>query len=285
MDLDLVSRDSRAQLSTIGGSIRSLVLDGISVIPSYPPGPPPLSAGIVLVPWPDRVEGARWTHEGQSLQLPVTEPGRGHALHGLLAHAEYSVAAQTPDSVRLEASIPSSPGYPFDLDTAVTYALDAAGLTTTHEIVNRGSASAPVALGAHPYFRIGGTPLEDHVLTIAASERFVLDDSLVPRGRASVEGEADFRGGRPVDATGLHYALTDLDGSAHNLSAGGATVQIWTDPNFAVVQIFVATAFPGGPALAIEPLTAPANALNSGEGLRWLEPGETWTLRWGVRLG
>ena len=30
-------------------------------------------------------------------------------------------------------------------------------------------------------------------------------------------------------------------------------------------------------------MTAPANAFNSGEGLRWLAPGETWHLSWGIR--
>jgi aldose 1-epimerase len=29
-------------------------------------------------------------------------------------------------------------------------------------------------------------------------------------------------------------------------------------------------------------MTGPANAFNSGEGLRWLEPGETFTMRWGI---
>jgi aldose 1-epimerase len=36
-------------------------------------------------------------------------------------------------------------------------------------------------------------------------------------------------------------------------------------------------------ALAVEPMTAPANALNTGEGVRWLEPEETWTVQWGIR--
>lgn len=29
-------------------------------------------------------------------------------------------------------------------------------------------------------------------------------------------------------------------------------------------------------------MTAPANALNTGEDLRWLEPGDRWTLEWGI---
>ena len=37
-------------------------------------------------------------------------------------------------------------------------------------------------------------------------------------------------------------------------------------------------------AVAIEPMTAPADALNSGVGLRRLNPGETWTLEWGITL-
>ena len=37
------------------------------------------------------------------------------------------------------------------------------------------------------------------------------------------------------------------------------------------------------PAVALEPMTAPPDALNSGTGLIWLEPGESWTSSWGVR--
>jgi aldose 1-epimerase len=30
-------------------------------------------------------------------------------------------------------------------------------------------------------------------------------------------------------------------------------------------------------------MTAPANAFNTGQGLRWLAPGEEWTATWGIR--
>ena len=35
--------------------------------------------------------------------------------------------------------------------------------------------------------------------------------------------------------------------------------------------------------MAIEPMTAPPDALNSGDGLRWLSPGDTWEARWGIQ--
>ena len=37
-----------------------------------------------------------------------------------------------------------------------------------------------------------------------------------------------------------------------------------------------------GQAVAIEPMTAPADAFNSGMGLRWLAAGEEWVVRWGI---
>jgi aldose 1-epimerase len=57
------------------------------------------------------------------------------------------------------------------------------------------------------------------------------------------------------------------------------------------VHVFTPPEFPGaaadgrspGQAVAIEPMTAPADAFNSGAGLRWLESGESWTVRWGIR--
>lgn len=37
--------------------------------------------------------------------------------------------------------------------------------------------------------------------------------------------------------------------------------------------------------LAVEPMTCAPNAFVSGEGLRILEPGESWTTSWGVGPG
>ena len=36
-------------------------------------------------------------------------------------------------------------------------------------------------------------------------------------------------------------------------------------------------------AVAIEPMTAPVNAFNSGLDVHWLDPGDTWTVAWGIQ--
>ena len=82
--------------------------------------------------------------------------------------------------------------------------------------------------------------------------------------------------------------------TAQTLFSGAAQVVTpypFTDPDARSHQrasmFIVPVDTPGGPtlgrAVAVEPMTAPANAFNTGAGLRWLEPGETWTVRWGIR--
>ncbi len=52
---------------------------------------PPFGCGIVLVPWPNRVEDGRWTLDGQPQQLDLTEPARHNAIHGLLRTTAYDL--------------------------------------------------------------------------------------------------------------------------------------------------------------------------------------------------
>jgi aldose 1-epimerase len=60
-------------------------------------------------------------------------------------------------------------------------------------------------------------------------------------------------------------------------------VTLWQDETFPYTHVFVTDQYPGrAQAVAIEPMTAPANALNSGDGLVWLEPDEEFSGSWGI---
>ncbi|MEP6843022.1 MAG: hypothetical protein ABJA11_05845, partial [Pseudolysinimonas sp.] len=67
----------------------------------------------------------------------------------------------------------------------------------------------------------------------------------------------------------------------------GSRTTLWQDTAWGYVQVFTthAMATADGPmdAIAIEPMTAPPDALNSGQGLLWLEPGSSWEGSWGLR--
>jgi aldose 1-epimerase len=292
----LGGRSQRAVVTEIAASLRALEIDGVALLQDYPAqSGTPSCAGWVLVPWPNRVAGGKWTYDGVPQQLEITEPGNGNALHGLLSGASYTVAHRTRDSITLAADVTAEPGYPFELATAVHYQLTEDGLLVTHSVTNTGSRDAPVALGAHPFLKLGAVPTEDLTLVINAGTHIEVDDRLNPTGATTdVHGTRhDFRTGQRVGTVALDDAWSNVgrnpDGSSlHYLQApDGSQVQLFMDASVGYIQAFTTSVFPsdGGPvtAVAVEPMTAPADALNSGEGLRWLAPGETWHLSWGIR--
>ncbi len=255
----------------------------------------PMGAGLVLVPWPNRVAGAVWESGGGKQQLDITEPARGNAIHGLLRNAVYDITARSDRSVTLAATIYPQHGYPFTLDTAVTYALDDAGLTVTHTLINVGADAAPFGVGAHPYLRVGEVPPAELTITLSARTRVVVDDRVVPTGLAPVQDSpVDLRSGRVVGSLGaLDGAFTDFDSDGrveHRLSApDGRSVVLWADEVFGWAQVYTPAIFPGPgkpnqrTAIAVEPMTCAADAFHNGWGLQHLAPGETWSGSWGLR--
>jgi len=283
-----------AVVTEVAASLRVLSIGGIDLTEPYPEDTvPPFGDGIVLVPWPNRVEDGLWIHEGAAQVLDLTEPALHNALHGLLRDRPYSVLERTPDAVTLAATVNPTRGYPFTLDTTVRYELGDDGIRVTHGVVNAGGKRAPYAVGTHPFLRLGEVPTYELTLAVAAGTRFETDARLNPIRESSVDGtEYDLRAGRLVAGLDLDDAfggVTSVDGvSRHRLTApDGRFVELWQESDFAYVQVFTTRIFPKdgglGTAIAVEPMTAPPNAFNSGQGLRWLEPGESWSGSWGIR--
>lgn len=297
----IASPDGRvtAQVAQVGASLRSLRVDGLDLVPPYPAGTPtPAASGITLVPWPNRVRDGAWTQRGVTRQLPITEPRTGSASHGLLRFAPYQPTPPTEPTAPADAALTLSAtvfpqtGYPFHLDTAVTYAVTDAGIEATHRITNIGAEDAPVAVGTHPYLCLGGVATADLTLTVPGETWFELDDRLLPVAERPVTADVDLRGGRRLGDVDINLAYGGLardadDRARATLSApDGRIVTLWLGPGLEYLQVYTMSTYPGQDlAVAVEPMSAPADALNSGQGLRWLAPGETWTVRWGIQLG
>lgn len=286
---------ARALIGEVAAVLRAFAVDGVDYTEPLPDDQlPPMGAGIVLMPWPNRVAGGRWCHAGESQQLDVTEVARGNAIHGLLRNTAYRVADAAADRLTLAATVYPQHGWPFTLDTAVTYGLTDSGLAVTHRVVNAGAHPAVFGCGAHPYLRVGDTPTGELTLTLRAQTRFVTDERLIPVRAEPLAGAAaalptgaplatldlddGFGGIVPNPATGrVEHALTAPDGRG---------VMLWADPVFAYAQVFTPRDYPSATgsrhAVAVEPMTCPADALNSGTGLITLAPGELWRASWGL---
>jgi aldose 1-epimerase len=155
---------------------------------------------------------------------------------------------------------------------------------------NLADNAAPFAAGMHPYLAVAGSRVDEVVLTVPARTRQLVDDRLLPTGTTPVSGERDFRAGGPIGALRLDDAFTDLDrgedGRAVVRAAtdDGAT-ELWVDESFGWIQVFTGDTLPRGAreSLAVEPMTSPADAFNTGVDLVVLEPGRTWSGSFGFR--
>ncbi len=291
----LDGRDTEVTIAGVAAALRAFTVGDVDIVPRYgDEAIPSLGSGIVMVPWPNRIDGGRWNASGADQQLDISEPEKGNALHGLLRTTEYAVVERTDASVTLTAGIYAPNGYPFVIETFVTYALTSTGLSVRHLLRNHSPVPAPIALGVHPYFKIGGVPTEDLLLSSSATEVDIDDERKLPIRRERVSGATDLRDGRRVGDLNLDHCFTGLKitrgRSVTSLTAqDGRSVRVWADESFTHQVLLVTRDFldeTGHPtlAVAIEPQTASVNAFNTGDGLRFLEQGEEWSLGWGVEV-
>lgn len=282
-----------ASIASVGATLRYLRHDGRDLVVPYDAEEiRPSFRGAVLVPWPNRVVDGKYSFNGESHQLALTEPERSHAIHGLLGWVDWTLVEQSPASVRLAASVIPQKGYPFRLEVEVLYTLDDGGLTTTIAAANPGPSAAPYGASAHPYLVAGEGLVDDWTLQVPASTVLqVTEDRLIPTELASVaSSHFDFREPRPIGDTFVDHAYTDItyDGGAATVSvhaADGRGAAITFDESCIWVQIH--TADKPNPAvsrlgLAAEPMTCPPDAFNSGTDLIVLEPGDSHSVGWRI---
>ncbi|MER6506527.1 aldose 1-epimerase family protein [Nonomuraea sp. NPDC001636] len=264
-----------AHISPRGAALRTLRHGGRDLVTAWPEqGPVPYFAGTVLAPWPNRVGGARYTFQGRAHRLEVTEPDRGHALHGLVAVVDWKVAEAEADRARLTYELAEAPGYPFTLALSAEHLLDAGGLTTTVTARNTGEAHAPYGCGPHPW-------LLGEELELPAARYLTTDDRLLPAGLADVAGTPyDFRKPRPVGDTVIDHAFTGLDRGEVRV---GAVRVVWDPAVLPWVQVCTSRQL-GYEGVAVEPMTCPPDAFNSGTDLVVLRPGDEHVASWTISV-
>jgi len=249
---------------------------------SKPSGAVSAGRGQVLAPWPNRIRDGRYDFAGVSYQLALSDPTHSHAIHGLLRWCAWRLDERAPDRVTVSCRLAPQAGYPWPLHLRAEYAVDADGLAVTLHASNPGDERVPVAIGMHPYLD-AGVPLDEATLLLPASARHRADGRLIPTGTEAVAGQNDFRVARPMAGITLDDGFTGLErddaGIATVELSGAHTVRLEVDPSWPHLQVFTGDELPADPrmSLAVEPMSAPANAFNSGIDLVTLAPGEEWS--------
>jgi aldose 1-epimerase len=268
-------------------------VDGRELVDGFPPGGQITSGrGQVLIPWPNRLEDGTYEFAGRHNELPLTEPERRNAIHGLVRWAPWSVGERSESHVVMEHLLEPQPGYPFSLALSIEYALEGEGLSVRTTATNVGEEPCPFGAGAHPYVTAGTETVDSVVLRAPGRTVLQADDRALPTGSASVEGSKyDFRRPREIGTTVLDHCFTDLerddDGRARVELRGpddGTGLTVWLDEAYGYLQLFTGDPLPdvNRRSLAVEPMTCPPNAFRSGEGVVVLAPGRSFTGVWGI---
>ena len=284
----------RATIASVGASLRELSFDGRDlVVPFDADELRPVYRGATLAPWPNRVTDGRYEFGGEALQLSLTEPARGHALHGLASWLDFSLASGSANSVTLEAIIEPQAGYPWRVLVSVANTLSDDGLATTVTASNLSEAAAPFGTGPHPYLVAGPGRVDDWTFELpAATVLQVTPDRLIPTEPLDVETAGfDWRTPRPIGDTFIDHAFTDLvrddaGVATVRLLSGDTGVEMAWGPECPWVQIH--TADQPDPAssrrgLAVEPMTCPPDAFNSGTDLVVIGAGGSTSASWVIR--
>jgi aldose 1-epimerase len=138
--IEITAGDQHAVVVEVGGGLRSYSAGGRDLIDGY--GADEMSSssrGQVLIPWPNRLQDGSYEFDGRRHQLPLNEPERRNAIHGLVRWVAWTASAREPHRVVMEYTLHPQPGYPFSLRLGIEYSLSESGLRVRTTVTNIGS--------------------------------------------------------------------------------------------------------------------------------------------------
>jgi aldose 1-epimerase len=238
----------------------------------------------LLHPWANRLAGPRYVAAGREVELDLGSPllhldDNGLPIHGALArylpfrvtmHSASATEAHLTAGFDSDRNPQLSEVFPFRHRLEVDARLSGPSLAirTTLTALNE---PVPVSFGYHPYLQLPGLPRERWRIEVPPITLLPLDERMIPTGaREPALIEDGELGARSFDD-----ALADVsDGTRLTLAGGGHTIAVTFTKGYGFAQLFAPLE---QDVVCFEPMTAPANALVDGRGLRVLAPGESHT--------
>jgi aldose 1-epimerase len=235
------------------------------------------TAGIpLLYPWANRLSSLHYQAAGREVALDAASQLLHFDEHGLPMHGvpwgqlKWDVTDDKKDSLvaRLNWShLDLLALFPFPHSIELAARIESDSLTVQTTLFADAGSSVPVSFGFHPYFGIPRLPRARWRLKTPAMLRLMLDLSGIPTGGEQPFGPIDeLLGDKSYDDG---FALLN-EQSSFVLAGDQLSISVRFLEGFKYAQVFAPQ---GKEFIALEPMTAPTNALSSGSGLRILEPG------------
>jgi aldose 1-epimerase len=232
----------------------------------------------LLYPWANRLGRFGYRAAGKDVTLDeaderIPRDSEGLPIHGVVpGRLRWDVAdAAGPDSIDAHMAWISDELlelFPYRHEVGVNIGVADGELRIATTVRATGEQPVPVSFGYHPYLRIPSAPRETWEVELAASRRLVLDQRGIPTGERE-------RVARTRVTLGESSWDTAFDGLAHparwRAAAGESAITVTFRSGYEFAQLFAPA---GQEFICFEPMTAPSDALNSGDGLRIVAPGD-----------
>ncbi len=238
----------------------------------------------LLHPWANRLAGTRYAIGGEPIEIDPRSPllhrdENGLPIHGLLGACPAWKAIEREANAtraRLRAALDAEDvdgllgAFPFPHRLELAIELRPEILTISTTLLATGSVAVPVAFGWHPYLQLPPAPRPEWDLELPVMEALELDALMLPTdGRHLFEG---LHG--PLGEMTFDDGFGGLEpGAELSIRAAEHGVTVSFDEGYPYGQVY---APPTQDVVALEPMTAPANALVSGRGLTFAQPGTSY---------
>jgi galactose mutarotase-like enzyme len=208
----------------------------------------------VLFPSPGKLADDAWSYAGRRGAMKQ---------HGFARNLPWQVASASASAVTLTlaASDATRAQWAWDFVVEQTFTVRATSLVLTQRVSNRSDTAMPFGFGFHPYFFVPDAAKRDTKVATRATRAF---DNVAHQTIALAE----------IDLTRPEVDLHLLDhGSTESALTGPAgAVRLRGSPEY---THWVVWTLAGRDFVCLEPWTCPGNALNTGDRLLVLAPGES----------
>lgn len=239
------------------------------------------ASSFVLIPYSNRIEGGRFTFQGQTYQLAN---GERHASHGDVRGRAWQVDTVTATTIHCSfaSQTYADANWPWPFTATLEYTLRENTLFSRLTVTNQGTSAMPAGLGWHPYYNRtlsrDGEPILLHFQVQSVYPD--ANDNRIPSGPAQpLAPNQDFAVERELTPENF------IDACFYGYAGNGSIT--WPESQVKLVYTCSTNCThlilfnPAKPYFAAEPVTNANNGVNlyaQGDptsGIRVLAPGET----------
>lgn len=276
--LKLTDGPAELEVTPAGGCITAYrwrhgggTVDWLRPAPPADPPAPGETGCFPLLPYSNRIRGARFRFAGRDFQLARNFAPSPHSIHGHGWQLPWQVIDQGTRHISL-ACRHGGNGWPQPYRCEQRFELADGALIVTLNLTNEGPGAMPAGLGLHPYFP--RSPLCR--VTAAVGHMWETDGEVMPTRLVDPQSGADPNRGLVPAAAVLDNCFTGFEGTATiDWPELGASLTLSADATLDHLVVYTPA---GRDFFCLEPVSHGTDALNRApQEMQLLQPGESFT--------